>query len=481
MPLASPEQSSKSLQNFGRTLHSKIKPQELKMLNTNTHTQDIQSNINELDENTKNVFFMLRDMPETELKKLLWKLRFLNVIGNFFIVLCWGIATTGLYFLTLESLGTFGFFTWLPFNKTFLIANLILKYPVSILPIFLFILLISMFFSLGYVLKKIHSIRSKKMLTYTAYFFICFSSLGLYSFYFLETHGLRQAAASFLVFSLFFFIYVIHLIKTPCLFGEHCPNIEQIKFFTSKNIAEGNKKFPFCRISKGKTDNIAIGLAIACLAIFFSLSIGLYIYTFVYDSEQRSSLISYREYETSIQKLLFEGEEEYSAMNYASALKCFKDLSYKADNYSDRGRFIRSKANTKLAYCYLNGIGTKISHSKAVSYLKDIQDTPQALYLIGTMFYHGYGVEQDFAEAAKCFQKAAQGGCEEAKILLSCKNELPPYKNVSFEEFLRQKYYGAFPKAPQPESTKEKDSKKAELEPRKEKDCKIDLSQHNKE
>lgn len=93
------------------------------MLNTNTPTQDIPSNINELDENTKNVFFMLRSMPETELKKLLWKLRFLNGIGNFFMVICWGIVATGLCFLKFDASEKFGFFAWVPFNETFLITS----------------------------------------------------------------------------------------------------------------------------------------------------------------------------------------------------------------------------------------------------------------------------------------------------------------------------------------------------------------------
>ena len=453
------------------------------MLNTTPPTQDIPSNINELDENTKNVFFMLRSMPETELKKLLWKLRLLNGIGFLFM------ASTLIAFISALPYEVF----------TFIVS--FYPYGISIFEwitqITIYNSIIILLYTLGYMIKNIHSHAAQKTLNLFITLIILFSGIALGSFFLLHEWSIRLYSVLAVVLWLLFWVGLFKLIKTPYVFGNNAPSLKQITFFIKKRKLS-NSPFPFDKKSKASSKWIIIasGICLALIILFFCLSIAC---VYLFDTYRNTKRQDFQ----NMQSLLLKGELELILGNNESAIKYLKESNCLREHLGDTSignndpevfKYLCKRIPSLLAYCNINGIGCNKNHKIAIKYLEECSTlggviyqseilfkNPKAIYLWGIIFYEGYGVEQDFAKAAKCFQEAAQGGCEEAKVLLSCKNELPPYKNVSFEEFLRQKYYGAFPKAPQPESIKEKDSKKAELEPRKEKGCKIDLSQHNKE
>ena len=443
------------------------------MLNTNTPTQDIPNNINELDENTKNVFFMLRSMPETELKKLLWKLRFLNGIGS----LC--MASALIVFISALPYEIIGFISsFYPYGRS------ILSW---ITEITIYNSIIILLYTLGYMIKNIHSHAAQRTLKLFISLIILFSGIALGSFFLLHEWSIRLYSVLAVVLWLLFWVGLFKLIKNPYVFGNNAPSLKQVTFFIKKRKLS-NSPFSFDKKSKANSKWIIIasGICLALIILFFCLSITC---VYLFDTYRN---IKHQDFQ-NMQSLLLKGELELILGNNESAIKHLKESNRLREHLADTSignndtkifEYSCKQIPLLLAYCNINEIGCSKNYKSAIRYLEDcstlggiiypsdiLSKNPKAIYLWGIIFYEGYGVEQDFAKAAKCFQEAAQGGCEEAKVLLSCKNELPPYKNVSFEEFLRQKYYGAFPKETKPESTKEKDSPKAELEPRKEKDC----------
>lgn len=464
------------------------------MFNNNTQQENTFNNSNAAAESTMNTFHMLRSKSLKELKSLLWKLRTLNILGNLLFAIAAIIFLASIIFFTSSN-----------------------NSPDTIMAFFLLALTL-LTCAQGMALKKKLTEKYKKMLfPFTiAILAVVFSSL-ISSFY-LQEEGTRAMVGISSVILIIFCMVMIYILRTPDLFGPFAPTLSQVKFFISaqKNGQEeiNFSKFPSCSPTR-KTDFIIFCAAtvhtfLLVLALCVSIC-GIWSSNHRYEQDKQSKYEAVREAVKDTENrlnekyLLLKGEREFFYQNYRTAYEIYNHIYsekriYATSSLPYTGQafdyFLFIESSLMLAYFNLEGIGCKTNYTKAISYLEYspervyrsyseptpiLEGNPKAAYLWGKIFYFGYGVEQDFAKAAKCFQEAAQGGCEEAKVLLSCKNELPPYKNVSFEEFLRQKYYGAFPKAPQPESTKEKDSKKAESEPAKGKGNEENSSQQNKE
>lgn len=461
------------------------------MFNNNTQQENAFGSSDAAAESTMNTFHMLRSKSLKELKSLLWKLRTLNILGNLLFAIAAIIFLASIIFFTNSN-----------------------NSPDTIMAFFLLSLAL-LTCAQGIALKKKHTVKYKKMLfPFTiAILAVVFSSL-ISSFY-LPEEGTRAMVGISSVILIIFCMVMIYILRTPDLFGPFAPTLSQVKFFISaqKNGQEeiNFSKFPSCSPTR-KTDFIIFCAATVhtfLLVLALCVSICLFWHDDLcyqnsllgdrYSKQEAANAVKDAENKlrSAEEKLreyyILEGEKELFYQNYNNAYNIYNHISlnpYLYDNFSVEQSLLM------LAYFNIKGIGCKTNYTKAISYLEYrlsmyrppysepttiLEGNPKAAYLWGKIFYFGYGVEQDFAKAAKYFQEAAQGGCEEAKVLLSCKNELPPYKNVSFEEFLRQKYYGAFPKETKPEPTKEKDSKKAESEPAKEKDCEKAESEPAKE
>ncbi len=69
-------------------------------------------------------------------------------------------------------------------------------------------------------------------------------------------------------------------------------------------------------------------------------------------------------------------------------------------------------AQSALGTFYFCGNGIKQDYDEAVTWFKKAaeQGYPIAEYNLGYCYYHGEGVEQDYAEAAKWWTKAAEQG-----------------------------------------------------------------------
>ncbi len=447
------------------------------MFNNNPQQENTFGSSDAAAESTMNTFHMLRSKSLKELKSLLWKLRTLNILGNLLFAIAAIIFLASIIFFTNSN-----------------------NSPDTIMAFFLLSLTL-LTCAQGMALKKKHTEKYKKMLfPFTiAILAVVFSSL-ISSFY-LQEEETRAMVGIASVILIIFCMVMIYILRTPDLFGPFAPTLSQVKFFISaqKNGQEeiNFSKFPSCSPTR-KTDFIIFCAAtvhtfLLVLALCVSIC-GIWSSNHRYEQDRQFKYETVREAVSKAVKdtenrlnekyLLLKGERELFYQNYGEAYKIY---NYIRENYY-LDYFSYTQSSLMLAYFNLEGIGCKTNYTEAISCLRTLryntlilEGNPKAAYLWGKIFYFGYGVKQDFAKAAKYFQEAAHGGCEEAKILLSCKNELPPYKNVSFEEFLRQKYYGAFPKETKPESTKEKDSKKTESEPAKEKGNKENSSQPNKE
>lgn len=459
------------------------------MFNNNTQQENAFNNSNAAAESTMNTFHMLCSKSLKELKSLLWKLRVLNIFGNLLIAIAILFFSYPFYNLSngfKDTITDTDFFLWS-------------------LPLLLLTLLTC---AQGIALKKKHTIKYKKMLFYFTIAILTVAFSSLISSFYLQKEETRAIVGISSVILTIFCMVMIYILRTPDLFGPFAPTLSQLKFFVSTQ-KNGQKEINFSKFPSSsptqKTDFIIFCAATAHTFLLF-LALCLSIYLFWSDDlryqnsllgDRRSKQEAVNAVKDAEDKLrsvenklheyyILEGEKELLRQNYGKAYDIYNHISSNRFLFDE---FSFEQSVLMLAYFNLEGIGCKTNYTAALSYLytrenfgdsRILEGNPKAAYLWGKIFYFGYGVKQDFAKAAKCFQEAAQGGCEEAKVLLSCKNELPPYKNVSFEEFLRQKYYGAFPKEAKPESTIEKDSKKAESEPAKGKGNEENSSQQNK-
>jgi TPR repeat protein len=68
---------------------------------------------------------------------------------------------------------------------------------------------------------------------------------------------------------------------------------------------------------------------------------------------------------------------------------------------------------------YYNGFGVKKDHAEAARWIRKAaeQDLAEAQFVIGHMYYYGVGVQEDHAEALKWCRKAAENGHIRAKLL----------------------------------------------------------------
>ena len=79
-----------------------------------------------------------------------------------------------------------------------------------------------------------------------------------------------------------------------------------------------------------------------------------------------------------------------------------------------------ARAQCNLAYCYHNGFGVKQNFQQAASWYKKAAEQGYALaqLMLGFKYYEGYGCTINYQEAAKWFRKAANQGEAEAQFYL---------------------------------------------------------------
>jgi TPR repeat protein len=78
-----------------------------------------------------------------------------------------------------------------------------------------------------------------------------------------------------------------------------------------------------------------------------------------------------------------------------------------------------SNAQYIIGEMYYNGFGVKEDHAEAAIWFRKAaeQGNPEAQYVIGQMYYNGLGVKEDHAEAIIWFRKAAKQGHIRARVL----------------------------------------------------------------
>ena len=78
------------------------------------------------------------------------------------------------------------------------------------------------------------------------------------------------------------------------------------------------------------------------------------------------------------------------------------------------------EAQNFLGVCFENGEGVEQDKAEAAKWFRKAADQGYAgaQYNLGHCYANGYGVKQDRAEAAKWYQKAADQGLEPAKEAL---------------------------------------------------------------
>ena len=69
--------------------------------------------------------------------------------------------------------------------------------------------------------------------------------------------------------------------------------------------------------------------------------------------------------------------------------------------------------NLNLGFMYANGKGVKQDYATAAKYYQKACDggNAEGCYNLGLMYAYGKGVKQDYATAAKYYTKAYNGGC----------------------------------------------------------------------
>ena len=78
-----------------------------------------------------------------------------------------------------------------------------------------------------------------------------------------------------------------------------------------------------------------------------------------------------------------------------------------------------SNAQYLIGEMYYNGFGVKEDHAEAAIWFRKAaeQGHSEAQFVIGRMYYYGWGVKKDHAEAIIWFRKAAEKGHIRAKLL----------------------------------------------------------------
>ena len=73
-----------------------------------------------------------------------------------------------------------------------------------------------------------------------------------------------------------------------------------------------------------------------------------------------------------------------------------------------------------MGIMYLNGWGVKQNYSEALKYfnLAADNDKEEAEYYLGEMYYNGWGVPKDRAEAVKWYKLAAEQNYDKAQEIL---------------------------------------------------------------
>ena len=132
-----------------------------------------------------------------------------------------------------------------------------------------------------------------------------------------------------------------------------------------------------------------------------------------------------------------------------------------ADKYTKAYFFFTMAASDKtnkdvhvyLGICYARGLGCKQSDFEAFHHLNMFptvtNEYPDAQYELGLLYLHGWGTNQDVAQAAKLFQAAAAKGQPYAREILGypkidtdspvAVDDAPDYRGLTVEEYLIRK------------------------------------------
>ncbi len=130
------------------------------------------------------------------------------------------------------------------------------------------------------------------------------------------------------------------------------------------------------------------------------------------------------------------GMRFYDAENYAEAVKCYRKAA-------EQGH---AAAQNALGFCYRYGLGVEQNDTESVKWYKKSaeQGNANAQYNLGTCYLNGRGVDQNYSEAVKWYKEAANNGNEDARVKLEEINKKDPARgDMSAEDMFRlgEKYY----------------------------------------
>jgi TPR repeat protein len=105
------------------------------------------------------------------------------------------------------------------------------------------------------------------------------------------------------------------------------------------------------------------------------------------------------------------GVDAVARRDFAAAFKAFKPLAAEGD----------VAAQVNLGNLYMKGFGVKQNYGEAARWYRNAaeKDEPMAQSKLGILYYYGLGVPQDYAEAGRWFIKAADRGDRGAQTVLA--------------------------------------------------------------